>query len=175
MEIMNISRCLWRSRKLGDISRLPISLKITLREYLAAPGRARLPDKEHGRRRSRVGLPKKRTSTPGGGISDPPLHPAPCLGLPLAVAGDCRPRGDARWHCAPRWLSPRRSTRSMPVDLVIDPLGHGRFLQLATTRCSRTFLPDVRSNSCGMTSAYAFLRWGQHAFDNFRVGGSARL
>ena len=45
------------------------------------------------------------------------------------------------------------------------PLGAGRRLRLAATRCSRTPSIEFERNR----ERYEFLRWGQKAFDNFRV------
>jgi aconitate hydratase len=58
----------------------------------------------------------------------------------------------------------RRSTRCQPVDLVIDHSVHGR--RIRHPRASRS---TSTSNTSATCERYVFLRWGQKAFNNFRV------
>ena len=79
-------------------------------------------------------------------------------------AGGCRPGGDARRHRQARRRSDARSTRC------------SRSNSSSTTPCRSTTI--VERNAADLNAAlefgrnrerYTFLRWGQEAFDNFRV------
>jgi hypothetical protein len=100
----------------------------------------------------------------GGGIQTR-VHPY--AGLHWR-AGDCRPRGDPRWHCAPRW-KPETINPLVAVDLVID---HSVTVDFYTR--NDALFKNVDAEFVRSDERYAFLRWGQHAFDNFRVVPPAR-
>jgi aconitate hydratase len=60
---------------------------------------------------------------------------------------------------------PRRINPLIPVDLVIDHSVPGRLLR----RCREALAKNVALDFQRNRERYEFLRWGQQAFDNFRV------
>ncbi|MDR3440216.1 aconitate hydratase AcnA [Telmatospirillum sp.] len=141
---------------LGDLSRLPVSLKVLLENLLrhedgrsvtvddikavAAWGRAGTPDREIAFRPARV-LMQDLTGVPAV------VDLAAMRDAVVALGGDAG-----------------KINPLSPVDLVIDHsvmvdhYGSGDALQKNT---------DIEFHRNG--ERYAFLRWGQKAFDNFRV------
>ena len=119
------------AKTLGDISRLPVSLKVLLENVLRfEDGRSYKVDDA----KAIVGWLEKAQSDQGGAVQ-------------------ARPHPDAGFHRrARRWSTWRRcataspgsaATRQkvnplVPVDLVIDHSVHGRCLRQRRTRCRRT-------------------------------------
>ena len=139
-----------------DVARLPYSLKVLLENTL------RLEDGES------VSDTDVETIASWDAKAEPseeiPYQPARVLmqdftGRP----GRGRPRRDARRDGRPG-LDPKKINPLVPVDLVIDhsvqvdAFGNDRAFDINADR-------DYERNE----ERYAFLRWGQQAFDNFRV------
>jgi aconitate hydratase len=144
------------SRTLGDISRLPVSLKVLLENVLRfEDGRAYTVEDA----KSIAGWLDKASST-----KEVPFKPARILmqdftGVPAVVDLAAMRDGILRLGGKPERVNPL-----IPVDLVID---HSVMVDYSATADSRQKNVDVEFKRNG--ERYAFLRWGQEAFDNFRV------
>lgn len=144
------------SAGIGEISRLPFSLKILLESLLRREdGRSVTVDdiKAVGR------WVKKRSSS-----REIAFYPARVLmqdftGVPAVV--DLAAMRDAMEAMGG---DPNRINPLSPVDLVID---HSVMVDNYGTR--RAFAENVAQEYHRNGERYTFLRWGQEAFDNFRV------
>ena len=149
-------------QKLGDISRLPISLKILLENILRLEdGRAYTV--EHAQ--AIAGWPKKRTSTQEVAFRPARILMQDFTGVPAIVDLAAMRDGIVRLGGKPETINPL-----VPVDLVIDHSVTVDFYARNDALFKNVDVEFVRNDE-----RYAFLRWGQHAFDNFRVGVSTPL
>ena len=144
------------AKTLGDISRLPVSLKVLLentlrfedgRSYTTADAKAV------------VGWLAKGSST-----QEVPFKPARILlqdftGVPAVVDLAAMRDGLTRLGGNPAKVNPL-----VPVDLVID---HSVMVDHFGTATAEQENVNVEFERNG--ERYRFLRWGQDAFDNFRV------
>ncbi len=142
--------------KLGEVSRLPVSLRVLLENILRfEDGRAyKVADAQ-----AVVDWAKAATST-----AEVPFKPARILmqdftGVPAVVDLAAMRDGILRLGGKPGQVNPL-----VPVDLVID---HSVMVDVAGTPDSLTRNVDLEYERNG--ERYEFLRWGQEAFDNFRV------
>src|SRR6201994_3905871 len=144
------------AKTLGDISRLPVSLKVLLENALRfEDGRSYKVDDA----RSIVGWLEKATSS-----KEVPFKPARILlqdftGVPAVVDLAAMRDGLTRLGGNPQKVNPL-----VPVDLVID---HSVMVDVFAR-------PDALQKNVDIEferneERYKFLRWGQDAFDNFRV------
>ena len=144
------------ARTLGDISRLPVSLKVLLENVLRfEDGRSYKVDDA----RSIVGWLEHASST-----HEVPFKPARILmqdftGVPGVVDLAAMRDGITRLGGDPQKVNPL-----IPVDLVID---HSVMVDFSATADSQRKNVDVEFERNG--ERYKFLRWGQSAFSNFRV------
>ena len=141
---------------IGDMSRLPVSLKVLLENVLRfEDGRSYKTDDAH---RIAAWLKEGRSD------SEVPFKPARILmqdftGVPAVVDLAAMRDGIIALGGDPQKVNPL-----VPVDLVIDhsvmvdDFGHSDSLQ-------RNVSIEFERNG----ERYAFLRWGQEAFENFRV------
>src|SRR5271156_4838868 len=144
------------AKTLGDISRLPVSLKVLLENVL------RFEDSRSYKvddARSIVGWLEHASST-----HEVPFKPARILmqdftGVPGVVDLAAMRDGITRLGGDPQKVNPL-----IPVDLVID---HSVMVDFSATADSQRKNVDVEFERNG--ERYKFLRWGQDAFDNFRV------
>jgi aconitate hydratase len=144
------------SRTLGDVSRLPVSLKILLENILRfEDGHSYTVDDA----RAVAGwLAEARSS------KEVPFRPARILmqdftGVPAVVDLAAMRDGILKLNGDPQKVNPL-----VPVDLVID---HSVMVDFFGT-------PDALAKNVAVEferngERYAFLRWGQEAFQNFRV------
>ncbi len=144
------------SRSLGDVSRLPFSLKILL-ENLLRNEDGRNVTEAHVRAMAEW-LERRRSETEIG------FRPARVLmqdftGVPAVV--DLAAMRDAMTTLGG---DPRRINPLVPVDLVID---HSIVADHSGDK--RAFERNVALEYQRNGERYAFLRWGAAAFDNFRV------
>ncbi len=144
------------AKSIGDISRLPYSLKVLLENvlrfengvsYTVADARAIAEWVKAGRSDKEV-----------------PFRPARILmqdftGVPGVVDLAAMRDGIIKLGGDPRKVNPL-----VPVDLVID---HSVMIDYSGTRDALQKNVDVEFERNG--ERYEFLRWGQSAFDNFRV------
>ena len=140
-----------------DVARLPFSLKILLENLLRNEGNGGVDGRRHrgAGELGRHGRADAGDRVHPGARADAGLH---------RRAGDRRPRGDAR-RDRRRWAATRRrSTRSVPVELVID---HSVQVDAFGTRDA--FRRNAEREFERNEERYSFLRWGQDAFDNFTV------
>ncbi len=144
------------AKTLGDISRLPVSLKVLLENVLRfEDGRSYKVDDA----RSIVGWLEQARST-----HEVPFKPARILmqdftGVPGVVDLAAMRDGITRLGGDPQKVNPL-----IPVDLVID---HSVMVDFSATADSQRKNVDVEFERNG--ERYKFLRWGQNAFSNFRV------
>ena len=144
------------AKTLGDISRLPISLKVLLENVLRfEDGRSYKVNDA----RSIVGWLEQASST-----HEVPFKPARILmqdftGVPGVVDLAAMRDGITRLGGDPQKVNPL-----IPVDLVID---HSVMVDFSATADSQRKNVDVEFERNG--ERYKFLRWGQSAFSNFRV------
>ena len=144
------------AKALGDISRLPVSLKVLLENTLRfEDGRSYTVDDA----KSIVGWLEKASSS-----KEVPFKPARILmqdftGVPGVVDLAAMRDGITRLGGDPQKVNPL-----IPVDLVID---HSVMVDFSATADSETKNVDVEFERNG--ERYRFLRWGQEAFNNFRV------
>nr|WP_294553295.1 aconitate hydratase AcnA [uncultured Rhodopila sp.] len=144
------------AKTLGDISRLPIGLKVLLENVLRfEDGRSYKVDDA----KSIVGWLAKASST-----NEVPFKPARILmqdftGVPGVVDLAAMRDGITRLGGDPQKVNPL-----IPVDLVID---HSVMVDYSGTADSEQKNVDVEFERNG--ERYTFLRWGQEAFSNFRV------
>ena len=144
------------AKSIGDIARLPYSLKVLLENVLRF---------EDGRSYT-VDDAKKIAEWVKEGRSDKevPFRPARILlqdftGVPAVV--DLAAMRDALLGLGG---DPRKVNPLVPVDLVID---HSVMVDVSGTASSLKQNVDIEFERNG--ERYEFLRWGQEAFNNFRV------
>jgi aconitate hydratase len=144
------------AKSIGDISRLPYSLKVLLenvlrfedgRSYFVKDAEAIAGWVQEGRSDKEV-----------------PFRPARILmqdftGVPAVVDLAAMRDGIAKLGGDPRRVNPL-----VPVDLVID---HSVMVDVSGTASSLQKNVDIEFERNG--ERYEFLRWGQEAFNNFRV------
>ncbi|GBQ67778.1 aconitate hydratase [Ameyamaea chiangmaiensis NBRC 103196] len=144
------------ARQIGDISRLPVSLKVLLENVLRFED-ARSYSVEDAR--AIAGWLEKGSST-----KEVPFKPARILmqdftGVPAVVDLAAMRDGILKLNGDPQKVNPL-----VPVNLVID---HSVMVDVAGT-------PDALQKNVTIEferngERYAFLRWGQEAFENFSV------
>ena len=152
------SACPRRPRRIGDISRLPVSLKVLLENVLRFEDGAQL----HGGRRQGDRRLAGRRRTPSKEV---PFRPARILmqdftGVPAVVDLAAMRDGIIKLGGDPQQGEPAGAGR--PRD---RPLGAWSTSPAPPTRCSKNVDIEFERNG----ERYEFLRWGQAAFDNFRV------
>jgi aconitate hydratase len=144
------------AKTLGDISRLPVSLKVLLENVLRfEDGRTYTVDDA----RAVAGWLENASST-----KEVPFKPSRILmqdftGVPAVVDLAAMRDGILRLGGNPAKVNPL-----VPVDLVID---HSVMVDYFATADSEQKNVDVEFERNG--ERYTFLRWGQTAFENFRV------
>ncbi len=144
------------AKTIGDISRLPVSLKVLLENVLRfEDGRSYTVDDA----KAVAGWLAKASSS-----QEVPFKPARILmqdftGVPAVVDLAAMRDGILRLGGNPAKVNPL-----VPVDLVID---HSVMVDFSATADSEQKNVDVEFERNG--ERYTFLRWGQTAFDNFRV------
>ncbi|MBN8902753.1 MAG: aconitate hydratase AcnA [Rhodospirillales bacterium] len=144
------------AKTLGDISRLPVSLKVLLENILRfEDGRSYTVDDA----KAIFGWLEKASSS-----KEVPFRPARILmqdftGVPGVVDLAAMRDGITRLGGDPQKVNPL-----VPVDLVID---HSVMVDVSATADALQKNVDIEFERNG--ERYAFLRWGQEAFDNFRV------
>jgi aconitate hydratase len=144
------------AQSLGDIARLPISLKILLESILRF---------EDGRAYTVADAQAIADWLKGGGSTkEVPFRPARILmqdftGVPAVVDLAAMRDGIVRLGGKPEKVNPL-----VPVDLVID---HSVMVDFYARPDALQRNVEVEFERNG--ERYAFLRWGQEAFDNFRV------
>src|SRR6195952_1107849 len=144
------------AKTLGDISRLPVSLKILLENVLRfEDGRSYKVDDA----KAIVGWLEKASSS-----REVPFKPARILmqdftGVPAVVDLAAMRDGITRLKGDPQKVNPL-----VPVDLVID---HSVMVDVSGTPDSLQRNVEIEFQRNG--ERYAFLRWGQEAFENFSV------
>jgi aconitate hydratase len=141
---------------LGDISKLPKTLKILLENALRFENGGSYTVEDA---KSIIGWLEKSTST-----KEVPFKPARILmqdftGVPGVVDLAAMRDGILRLGGKPEKVNPL-----VPVDLVID---HSVMVDVAGTADALQKNIDMEFDRNG--ERYRFLRWGQEAFDNFRV------
>src|SRR5271165_447697 len=144
------------AKTLGDISRLPVSLKVLLENVLRfEDGRSYKVDDA----RSIVDWLEQASSS-----REVPFKPARILmqdftGVPGVVDLAAMRDGITRLGGNPQKVNPL-----IPVDLVID---HSVMVDVSASADALQRNVDIEFERNG--ERYTFLRWGQEAFDNFRV------
>jgi aconitate hydratase len=144
------------AKTLGDISRLPVSLKVLLENALRfEDGRSYKVDDA----KAIVGWLETASSS-----KEVPFKPARILlqdftGVPAVVDLAAMRDGLTRLGGNPQKVNPL-----VPVDLVID---HSVMVDFSATADSEQKNVDVEFER--NSERYRFLRWGQDAFANFRV------
>ncbi len=144
------------SAALGDVSRLPVSLKVLLENVLRfEDGKSYVVSDAQ----SVVDWVQTASST-----KEVPFKPSRILmqdftGVPGVVDLAAMRDGITTLGGNPQKVNPL-----VPVDLVID---HSVMVDFSATADSETKNVDVEFERNG--ERYSFLRWGQEAFDNFRV------
>ncbi len=144
------------AKTIGDIARLPVSLKVLLENVLRFEDGAAYTVEDA---KSVAGWLVKASST-----QEVPFKPARILmqdftGVPAVVDLAAMRDGILRLGGDPQKVNPL-----VPVDLVID---HSVMVDFSATADSEQKNVDVEFERNG--ERYTFLRWGQTAFDNFRV------
>jgi aconitate hydratase len=141
---------------IGDISRLPVSLKVLLENVLRfEDGQSYTVADAH----KLAGWLKQGSST-----QEVPFKPARILmqdftGVPAVVDLAAMRDGMLQLNGDPQKVNPL-----VPVDLVID---HSVMVDVSGT--ADALEQNVRIEFERNGERYAFLRWGQEAFENFRV------
>ena len=144
------------AKQIGSVDRLPVSLKVLLENVLRfEDGRSYKVDDA----RAIVGWLEQGSST-----KEVPFKPARILmqdftGVPAVVDLAAMRDGITRLNGDPQKVNPL-----VPVDLVID---HSVMVDVSGTPDS--LQRNVESEFERNGERYAFLRWGQEAFQNFRV------
>ena len=144
------------AKALGDIARLPVSLKVLLENVLRfEDGRSYRVDDA----KAVAGWLEKASSS-----MEVPFKPARILmqdftGVPAVVDLAAMRDGITRLGGDPAKVNPL-----VPVDLVID---HSVMVDVSGTPDAMQKNVDIEFERNG--ERYTFLRWGQEAFDNFRV------
>jgi aconitate hydratase len=144
------------SDQLGDISRLPFSLKVLLENLLRyEDGRSVTVDDVHA-----IGdwLKDRRSD------HEIAYRPARVLLQDLTGVPAVVDLASMREAMASLGGDPKRINPLSPVDLVID---HSVMIDNFGTKDA--FAKNVEIEFQRNKERYAFLRWGQEAFDNFRV------
>ncbi|MBC7634034.1 MAG: aconitate hydratase AcnA [Acetobacteraceae bacterium] len=144
------------AKTIGDVSRLPVSLKVLLENVLRFEDGAAYTVEDA---KSVAGWLTKASST-----KEVPFKPSRILmqdftGVPAVVDLAAMRDGILRLGGQPSKVNPL-----VPVDLVID---HSVMVDVSATADSLTRNVDIEFERNG--ERYSFLRWGQMAFDNFRV------
>ncbi|MCW5771580.1 MAG: aconitate hydratase AcnA, partial [Rhodospirillaceae bacterium] len=144
------------AQTLGDISRLPFSLKVLLENLLRfEDGRSVTTDHV----KAMVAWQKDRKSETEIGFRPARVLMQDFTGVPAVV--DLAAMRDAMKALGG---DPRQINPLVPVDLVID---HSVIVDYAGNGGAFAKNVDLEYQRNG--ERYAFLRWGQTAFDNFRV------
>ena len=144
------------ARTVGDLARLPVSLKVLFENVLRfEDGRSYTV---HDAEAIVAWLREGRADT------EVPFKPSRILmqdftGVPAVVDLAAMRDGIAALHGDPQRVNPL-----VPVDLVID---HSVMVDVSGTADSLQRNVEIEFERNG--ERYAFLRWGQEAFDNFRV------
>ncbi|MGI4976856.1 MAG: aconitate hydratase AcnA [Janthinobacterium lividum] len=144
------------AKQVGNVDRLPVSLKVLLENVLRfEDGRSYKVDDA----RAVVGWLENGSST-----KEVPFKPARILmqdftGVPAVVDLAAMRDGITRLNGDPQKVNPL-----VPVDLVID---HSVMVDVSGTPDSLQRNVEIEFERNG--ERYAFLRWGQEAFENFRV------
>jgi aconitate hydratase len=144
------------AKQIGSVDRLPVSLKVLLENVLRfEDGRSYKVDDA----RAIVGWLEQGSST-----KEVPFKPARILmqdftGVPAVVDLAAMRDGITRLNGDPQKVNPL-----VPVDLVID---HSVMVDVSGTPDSLQRNVEIEFERNG--ERYAFLRWGQEAFQNFRV------
>ena len=144
------------ARTIGDVSRLPVSLKILLEGVLRF---------EDGQAYTVADAHKVAAwLTAGSSTDEVPFKPARILmqdftGVPAVVDLAAMRDGITKLNGNPQKVNPL-----VPVDLVID---HSVMVDFSGTPQALQQNVEVEFERNG--ERYAFLRWGQEAFQNFRV------
>ena len=144
------------AKTIGDLSRLPFSLKVLLENVLRfEDGRAYTVADAHA---------IAEWVQEGHSEKEVPFKPARILlqdftGVPAVV--DLAAMRDALLSLGG---DPRRVNPLVPVDLVID---HSVMVDVSGSASALQKNVDIEFERNG--ERYEFLRWGQEAFDNFRV------
>ncbi|MCO6419420.1 aconitate hydratase AcnA [Siccirubricoccus sp. KC 17139] len=144
------------AKSIGDISRLPFSLKVLLENVLRF---------EDGRSYTVNDAKAIAGWLPAGkSEKEVPFRPARILmqdftGVPAVVDLAAMRDGIIKLGGDPRKVNPL-----VPVDLVID---HSVMVDVSGTPAALQKNVDIEFERNG--ERYEFLRWGQSAFDNFRV------
>ncbi|EFH12891.1 aconitate hydratase AcnA [Pseudoroseomonas cervicalis] len=144
------------AKSIGDISRLPFSLKVLLENILRfEDGRSYTTDDA----RAVAEWVKE-----GRSDKEVPFRPARILmqdftGVPAVVDLAAMRDGITKLGGDPRRVNPL-----VPVDLVID---HSVMVDVSATPTALQKNVDIEFERNG--ERYEFLRWGQEAFNNFRV------
>ncbi|MCW3473463.1 aconitate hydratase AcnA [Limobrevibacterium gyesilva] len=144
------------ARTIGDISRLPVSLKVLLENVLRfEDGKAYTVDDA----KAIAGWLEKASST-----REVPFKPARILmqdftGVPAVVDLAAMRDGILRLGGSPAKVNPL-----VPVDLVIDHSVMVDYFATADSQQKNVGVEFERN-----AERYAFLRWGQTAFDSFKV------
>ena len=144
------------AKTIGDIARLPVSLKVLLENVLRFEDGQAYTTADA---KSIAGWLEKASST-----QEVPFKPARILmqdftGVPAVVDLAAMRDGILRLGGNPAKVNPL-----VPVDLVID---HSVMVDFFGTAAAEQKNVDVEFQRNG--ERYTFLRWGQGAFDNFRV------
>ena len=144
------------AKQIGNVDRLPVSLKVLLENVLRfEDGRSYKEDDA----RAIVGWLEQGSST-----KEVPFKPARILmqdftGVPAVVDLAAMRDGITRLNGDPQKVNPL-----VPVDLVID---HSVMVDVSGTPDALQRNVEIEFERNG--ERYAFLRWGQEAFENFRV------
>jgi aconitate hydratase len=144
------------ARTLGDVARLPVSLKILLENVLRYEDGVSYSVNDA---KAVAGWLAQAKST-----QEVPFRPARILmqdftGVPAVVDLAAMRDGILKLHGDPQKVNPL-----VPVDLVID---HSVMVDYSGTADSLQKNVEIEFERNG--ERYAFLRWGQEAFQNFRV------
>ncbi len=144
------------AKSIGDVSRLPVSLKVLLENILRFEDGQSYTVEDA---RAVAGWLEKASST-----KEVPFRPARILmqdftGVPAVVDLAAMRDGILALGGKPKQVNPL-----VPVDLVID---HSVMVDVAARpdALERNVAREFERNG----ERYSFLRWGQTAFDNFRV------
>jgi aconitate hydratase len=143
------------AKQIGDLSRLPVSLKVLLENVLRFEnGRSyTVEDAKADRRLAASGAHPSARCPSARPHPDAGLHRRPAV-VDLAAMRD----GIVKLGGEPRRVNPL-----VPVDLVID---HSVMVDVSGRPTPQQNV-DIEFERNG--ERYEFLRWGQSAFDSFRV------
>jgi len=144
------------ARELGDVHRLPLSLKVLLENLLRHEDGKTVTAEDI---RAVAGWLRERRSTQEIGFRPARVLMQDFTGVPAVV--DLAAMRDA---VVAAGADPERISPLTPVDLVID-----HSVMVDRFASSEAFQDNVRIEMERNHERYSFLRWGQTAFDNFRV------